>query len=123
MRARVEGGRELRGRSLLVALLLLALLPACSGRGTTAAPAADARDAAGGCASASEPRSGNKRSRFREMTWEEYYTEVRERAWRNAATIIWITPPNVRRRRPEPAATTSSASSGANGANTTACAR
>jgi hypothetical protein len=34
--------------------------------------------------------------RFREMTWNEYYNEVRERAWRSGATVIWLNPPNVR---------------------------
>ena len=120
MRARARGGRELQSRRLLVALVLLALapaLPACGARSASAAPAAgalDATHAANGCAS----RRGNKRSRFREMTWDEYYTDVRERAWRNAATIIWITPPKVKRRRPEAAAANSSTS-----ATTTACAR
>jgi len=41
----------------------------------------------------------SRRARFREMTWAEYYADVRERAFRNNATVIWITPPSVTKPR------------------------
>jgi hypothetical protein len=29
------------------------------------------------------------------MTWSEYYTRVKERAWRTGASVIWVNPPRV----------------------------
>ena len=34
-------------------------------------------------------------SRWREMTWPEYYMDVESRAWRRGAVVIWIEPPRV----------------------------
>jgi hypothetical protein len=34
-------------------------------------------------------------SRWREMTWAEYYAEVERHAWRSGATVIWIETPLV----------------------------
>lgn len=34
------------------------------------------------------------------MTWAEYYADVHERAWRNGATVVWITPPRVKKNTP-----------------------
>ena len=36
-------------------------------------------------------------SRYREMTWAEYYTEVTERVWKRGGTVVWISPPSVRK--------------------------
>jgi hypothetical protein len=35
------------------------------------------------------------------MTWDEYYAEVRERAGKQGALVIWVNPPQVRKRSPE----------------------
>jgi hypothetical protein len=43
-------------------------------------------------------------SRWREMTWAEYYMDVEERAWRRGGRVIWIEPPRVKRERRELAA-------------------
>ena len=87
----------------------VALLAGCASRSAPAPRTADTAAAASAPLAAC-PKRG-KASRFREMTWAEYYNDVRERAWRNAATIIWITPPNVRKPRAKPPS------------STTACAR
>ena len=36
-------------------------------------------------------------SRYREMTWNEYYGRVKENAWRRGASVIWLHPPRVRK--------------------------
>jgi hypothetical protein len=36
-------------------------------------------------------------TRYREMTWAEYYTEITERVWKRGGTVVWISPPNVRK--------------------------
>jgi hypothetical protein len=88
----------------VVAVLLLA------GCASQPAPTVQTADSAASAPLAACPKL-SKRSRFREMTWAEYYADVRERAWRNAATVIWITPPKVRKPRAAPSS------------STTACAR
>lgn len=57
--------------------------------------------------SANDATAGSKPgvvSRYREMTWAEYYAEVTERVWRRGGTVVWISPPNVRKGK-RPAAT------------------
>ena len=36
-------------------------------------------------------------SRWREMTWPEYYDSVMRNAWKRGATVVWINPPEVRK--------------------------
>jgi hypothetical protein len=36
-------------------------------------------------------------SRYREMTWAEYYAEVTDRVWKRGGTVVWISPPSVRK--------------------------
>ena len=38
-------------------------------------------------------------SRWREMTWAEYYMDVEERAWRRGGRVIWVDPPRVDKAR------------------------
>ncbi len=86
-------------------------LAACAGR---AAPASEtsaskaSAQARSACQQDPQPSSP-----WREMTWAEYYADVRERAARRGVEVIWVTPPDVRRaRKAEPA-----------GAAVAACAR
>ena len=95
------------GRGYAAAGLAACLwLGGCGAR--AAAPAHSAADAAtlapsaGGAPGVACARPSG-RARFREMTWDEYYADVRERAWRQNATIIWITPPSMRKRHAQPA--------------------
>ena len=57
---------------------------------------------ASGCAasqshatSAAAANSADSKGKWREMTWSEYYADVREKAWRNNATVYWVNPPQV----------------------------
>lgn len=77
--------------------VLLGLLAGCATQPPVAAETAAAT--ADTATTGAECRPSRK-SRFREMTWSEYYADVRERAWRNSAQIIWITPPKLRKPRP-----------------------
>lgn len=36
-------------------------------------------------------------SRWREMTWAEYYADVQDKAWRRGAVVIWVETPRVRK--------------------------
>jgi hypothetical protein len=71
-------------RTVVCALLvgLIAGLSACAAR--DARPAQSAEDTV-------------VISRYREMTWAEYYSDVMEKAWKRGATVVWISPPNVRK--------------------------
>ena len=95
------------------ATLAVALLAGCASHPAPAArtAASEATVAAPGSAPLAACPTPRRHSRFREMTWAEYYNDVKERAWRNAAIIIWITPPKVRKPRAAPQS------------GTTACAR
>ena len=77
---------------------LLAGLIAC----TSACAARDARPRDGASAQRAAAPAGDAQvsSRYREMTWAEYYTEVTERVWKRGGTVLWISPPNVRRVQP-----------------------
>jgi hypothetical protein len=62
------------------------------------APACAAREARPQHASSTgETTSSVTPTRYREMTWAEYYTEVTERVWRRGGMVVWISPPNVRK--------------------------
>jgi hypothetical protein len=78
-------------RTVVCALLVgsIAGAPACATR--------DAQPQHGGSAAAAETKEEVIPTRYREMTWAEYYTEVTERMWRRGGTVIWISPPNVRK--------------------------
>jgi hypothetical protein len=60
-----------------------------------ACAARDARPADSGKAAKTEPPT--VQSRYREMTWPEYYREVTERVWKRGGTVVWISPPHVRK--------------------------
>jgi hypothetical protein len=61
----------------------------------SACGARDARPEHAG--SAIETSPSKTPTRYREMTWAEYYTEVTERVWKRGGTVVWISPPNVRK--------------------------
>jgi hypothetical protein len=61
-------------------------IAACASRGTPpqhATTSADSRPCA------------DDTDKYREMTLNEYYAEVNERAWRRGIMVIWINPPQV----------------------------
>jgi hypothetical protein len=81
-----------------VALIALcALLAACAGGG--ARPAQSSQPAAVSAAldSGPCPQAESVQSRWREMTWAEYYLDVESSAWRRGARVIWVEPPRVTR--------------------------
>jgi hypothetical protein len=80
-------------RSVVVVCVLLA--SACAAR--------DARPEHSGKVEAQAGESSTVRPRYREMTWPEYYTDVMDRAWRNGATVVWVSPPQVRKGKPKAA--------------------
>lgn len=86
--------------------IAVALLAGCASQPAPVARTPDAARAAPDTAASAAPLAAcpkrRKPSRFREMTWAEYYADVKERAWRNAATVIWITPPRVKKPRAGP---------------------
>ena len=89
-------------RSIASALLLGCLacgLTACATSGATPPPqrAKFATVVDAQCAAGTTP------SRYREMTWNEYYARVRERAWRKGALVVWLNPPRVRKVAVSPA--------------------
>jgi hypothetical protein len=65
------------------ALLLLGACAARAARPEHAKPADGARAA-------------SQATRYREMTWAEYYTDVMERASKRGVTVVWVNPPPVR---------------------------
>jgi hypothetical protein len=75
--------------------MVIALLAGCAAHNK--APAQTPVSSTADSSTSAECVRPRKPSRFREMTWQEYYADVRERAWRNSATIIWITPPKVKK--------------------------
>jgi hypothetical protein len=79
-----------RMRAVLAGLVCAAWLVGCA---TTSAPPPKTSGSAPTPEAAKPPKS----SRWREMTWAEYYSEVKERAWRRNAEVIWIWPPRVER--------------------------
>jgi hypothetical protein len=86
---RSERRRKLFAMARVFAVALLALLATgCAGRGARpvrAVPAQGPEQAQGGD------------GKWREMTWPEYYNDLREKAWRRGAAIVWINPPDVRK--------------------------
>jgi len=63
-----------------------------------ARPAQNGQPAAANAALASTapcPLASSPQSRWREMTWWEYYREVEDRAWRRGGVVIWVEPPRV----------------------------
>ena len=85
-------------------VLLACLVHAGCATSRSAAPS-DTVDAVHGTRCVSRADAAHKR----EMTWDEYYTDVRERAWRRNALIIWITPPEVHKRPRQPSDATACA--------------
>jgi hypothetical protein len=80
----------------LAALVLL--IAALAGGSACAARDGRAEHAAGSVQRESAPVS-----RYREMTWAEYYGAVTDRVWKRGGTVVWISPPNVRKaKRPPP---------------------
>ena len=79
------------------------LLAGCGAQRAQAAASTTPVASAGGAASAgpSTPAAADctpaaqALSRWREMTWPEYYMDVESRAWRRGAVVIWIEPPRV----------------------------
>jgi hypothetical protein len=51
-------------------------------------------------AAADAPETGAVQSRYREMTWPEYYSEVTDRVWKRGGTVVWVSPPRVRKAKP-----------------------
>jgi hypothetical protein len=63
-------------------------IAACASRGTPpqhATTRADSRP----CAADTDT------DKYREMTWNEYYAQINERAWSRGIMVIWINPPQV----------------------------
>ena len=77
-------------RALLAALICAAALAGCAASQVPPPNTAGSRPTP-------EEAKPPKSSRWREMTWAEYYSEVKERAWRRNAEVIWIWPPRVER--------------------------
>jgi len=75
---------------------LCTLLAACASHG--ARPAQSSQPAAANAALASASpclRASAAQSRWREMTWTEYYLDVESRAWSRGGIVIWVQPPHV----------------------------
>ena len=84
---------RLAARVLLIASL--AGGPACAAR--------NGRVEHGANAAGSVQRESAPVSRYREMTWAEYYADVTDRVWKRGGTVVWVSPPNVRKaKRPAP---------------------
>jgi hypothetical protein len=91
---------------VLVALLSGALLSACASYGARPAEG-NPRAVAAGAASSTESttvasaspcsQADGPDSRWRQMTWAEYYLDVESQAWRRGGRVIWIEPPRVSR--------------------------
>jgi hypothetical protein len=80
-------------RATALAALVLWLLSGCAARPARPPATASSEDTAATTEDAKRGRS----SRWRKMTWAEYYSDVKERAWRRNADVIWIWPPRVER--------------------------
>lgn len=80
-----------RGWLLLGASLVVS---ACAARnpGTTH-PALGDRYVTSGASNATDARSQPAKLRRREMTWDEYYSDVMQRLRRRGGMVIWINPP------------------------------
>jgi len=65
----------------------LLLLGACAARG--------ARPEHASTSAAPAERTPEEESRWREMTWAEYYSDVMERARKRGVMVVWINPPPV----------------------------
>jgi hypothetical protein len=90
----VCGGRV----SWLLSLALLSACSASSGRSESPASAASA-----GSERAARPaRESTRHARREEMTWEEYYVDVEQRARRAGGVVMWFNPPRPTRRANEP---------------------
>jgi hypothetical protein len=76
-------------RAVAIALLVASIAgaPACASRSSQPKTADDATVGV---------REGTA-SRYREMTWAEYYAEVTERVWKRGGIVVWVSPPSVRR--------------------------
>ena len=71
------------------------LMAGCGAHGPqTAQSTTPVANAGAPAASACDP-AAQALSRWREMTWPEYYMDVESRAWRRGAVVIWIEPPRV----------------------------
>ena len=76
--------------SVLVRALLVGSLVSAS-----ACAARQAQPKHGGAAA--QPSTPERvHSRYREMSWAEYYAEVTERVWKRGGMVVWINPPHVR---------------------------
>jgi hypothetical protein len=81
-------------RSTLALLVLAACacaMSACAARSPQ--PEHPSAGGSGASGAACAPKVAG--SRFREMTWSEYYARVKENAWRHSAMVIWVHPPRV----------------------------
>jgi len=74
-------------RGLLASALVLA----------TACGARQVRPEHSSHAAADTPETDDVQSRYREMTWPEYYSEVTDRVWKRGGTVVWVSPPRVRK--------------------------
>jgi hypothetical protein len=65
---------------------------ACAFAGCTAHSAPPPQHAAARAPACAESAPGSSR---REMTWAEYYTDIRERSAHRGIMVIWLNPPDV----------------------------
>ena len=85
-----------RAAGIALIMLLGVCAPACQ-RSTSRASAAGASGeaASGGETADANPAQQNGR---REMTWDEYYRDVEQRAHRSGGFVMWCNPPRLARR-------------------------
>jgi hypothetical protein len=83
-----------------------ALLSSCASYGArpaqgnpraVAAADASATDSTTLASASACSQAGGSASRWRQMTWAEYYLDVESQAWRRGGRVIWIEPPRVSR--------------------------
>jgi hypothetical protein len=87
----------MRGCSRVLGISALVLLSVCAGACQRSTTRASAATTAGGETAKQAPDDGR-----REMTWEEYYVDVEQRARRAGGVVMWFNPPRLAR-RPAPA--------------------
>lgn len=82
-----------------VALLVgcAGLLAGCGAHGTGTRAGGTAVSAAAVSAAVNCAPTDAVLSRWREMTWAEYYADVQDKAWRRGAVVIWVETPRVRK--------------------------
>jgi hypothetical protein len=86
-----------RGRACW--LWSLALLSACGDRPSAEPEASAASAGSERGASAANVAPATLRDARREMTWEEYYVDVEQRARRKGGFVMWMNPPRPTRRQ------------------------